>query len=594
MRQDGVMPTNESVLIDGFIAAAQEERDQPLPDDVAFETFAAQMVLRNKNLSDEEIESGRIGGGKDGGIDGIYVFLDDTLLTEDNGVFDPGFASRSVRKKIEIELHLIQAKRETSFTETALDKASSSLRRLLDLNQSHANLRVYYSDEVISQIRLFTRAWQALSLRSPRISITFDYVTKGDVSSVGAPTEQKARDLEAELERHVPGADARVRTIGARELWETAGTVPQYDLQLRFREYLSKGESYTGLVGLADFYEFLSDENGALRGHLFDWNVRDFQGEVAVNRDIQQTLQEPGAEDFWWLNNGVTILCSDVGISGDKTFTMENVQIVNGMQTSFSIHSAIAKIGTELERPRERSLLVRVFKTQDEAIRDRIIRATNSQTKVLDASLHATEDIHRQLEAYFQSHGWYYDRRKNYYKNTGMPADRIVSISALGQAVMSMGLSRPDDARARPSTLLKNSGDYAKVFSPRVPLQTYLWLAQVQRKIDSLLLKIVDGELHLRTNYRFGISLYLVTNRNASRIFSPVQLASITGDSLDLSEERVDEVLSILTGVAAAIGEKKDWGEDRVVKSRDFAEAVVKAALDASVVSNLDGSGTED
>ena len=61
------VPTNESVLIDGFIRAAQAERDQPLPDDVAFETFAAQSVLRDQNLSDEEIEAGRIGGGMDGG-----------------------------------------------------------------------------------------------------------------------------------------------------------------------------------------------------------------------------------------------------------------------------------------------------------------------------------------------------------------------------------------------------------------------------------------------------------------------------------------------------------------------------------------------
>ncbi|MGN6128177.1 MAG: AIPR family protein, partial [Humibacter sp.] len=471
------MPTNESVLIDGFIKAAQAERDQPLPDDIAFETFGAQSVLRDQNLSDEEIEAGRIGGGKDGGLDGVYVFLDGALLDEDADIFSDDFVPKSVRKKAELTLHLIQSKRETSFTETALDKADSSLRRLLDLSQTDKQLEVYYSAEVIARVRLFTRAWQALAVRAPSITIRFDYVTKGDVATVGAPVSQKSIDLEESLAKHVPGADTAVRLIGARELWVIANSVPQYDLQLRFGEYFSKGESYTGLVNLADFYDFLSEDDGSLRGHLFDWNVRDFQGGVAVNRDIQATLENPGDDDFWWLNNGVTILCSEVSISGDKTFTMDDVQIVNGMQTSYSIHSAVARIGADVERSRGRSLLVRVFETQDEASRDRIIRATNSQTRVPDASLHATEDIHRQLESYFLAHGWYYDRRKNFYKNNGKPTDRIISISALGQAVMAIGLSRPDDARARPSTLLNNPDDYQSVFSARIPLGTYLWLA---------------------------------------------------------------------------------------------------------------------
>ena len=82
-----------------------------------------------------------------------------------------------------------------------------------------------------------------------------------------------------------------------------------------------------------------------------------------------------------------------------------------------------------------------------------MIRATNSQTKVPDASLPATEAIHRQIEAHFKAHGWFYDRRKNFYKNTGKPGDRIISIGGLGQAGTAIGLSRPNDARARPTTL---------------------------------------------------------------------------------------------------------------------------------------------
>ena len=53
-----------------------------------------------------------------------------------------------------------------------------------------------------------------------------------------------------------------------------------------------------------------------------------------VNGDILDTLNNRKEnEDFWWLNNGITILCSSA-IAIGKSITIENVQIVNGLQTS--------------------------------------------------------------------------------------------------------------------------------------------------------------------------------------------------------------------------------------------------------------------
>ena len=57
--------------------------------------------------------------------------------------------------------------------------------------------------------------------------------------------------------------------------------------------------------------------------------------------------------------------------------------------------------------------------TADAPTRDQVIRATNRQTAVSDASLRATDDVQRQIENYFLTKGWYYDRRKNFYKNEG-------------------------------------------------------------------------------------------------------------------------------------------------------------------------------
>ena len=271
--------------------------------------------------------------------------------------------------------------------------------------------------------------WESLGTRIPLVKIFFHYATKGNTDNVNAKVTGKAEDLCTKLTDLVPGSSAFTPMLGARELWRIASVVPDYTLQLRFFDYVTGESSYSGLVSLADYYAFIADDANNLRGHLFDWNVRDYQGSVTVNKQMSESLEPNDSADFWWLNNGVTVLCSGISIGPNKTFTLDKVQIVNGLQTSHTIHGSLSQNGRPSEADKGRYVQVKVIQTSDEVTRDRIIRATNSQTKVPDASLHATEEIHRQIESHFQTHGWFYDRRKNFYKNQGKHSSRIVSIS---------------------------------------------------------------------------------------------------------------------------------------------------------------------
>ena len=82
------------------------------------------------------------------------------------------------------------------------------------------------------------------------------------------------------------------------------------------------------------------DENNRLRRHLFEWNVRDYQGNVEVNKGIRGSLTSAGSPEFWWLNNGVAILCSDATSAG-KSYSLSNIRIVNGLQTSHEIYEVL-------------------------------------------------------------------------------------------------------------------------------------------------------------------------------------------------------------------------------------------------------------
>ena len=55
----------------------------------------------------------------------------------------------------------------------------------------------------------------------------------------------------------------------------------------------------------------------------------------------------------------------------------------------------------------KRNILIRVIVPETEETRDKIIRATNSQTAIPKSSLRATDSIHRQIEDYLKPRGLY-------------------------------------------------------------------------------------------------------------------------------------------------------------------------------------------
>jgi hypothetical protein len=113
------MSDNELELLNQILEERQAQRTVHVPDDRSFELFANEQVLRDYDLSSDEIEAGAIGGGNDGQIDGVFVFLNGFLVAEDSEVFeDPPSKLRKYPVSTPLLLWLVQAKREQSFSET--------------------------------------------------------------------------------------------------------------------------------------------------------------------------------------------------------------------------------------------------------------------------------------------------------------------------------------------------------------------------------------------------------------------------------------------------------------------------------------------
>jgi hypothetical protein len=560
---------NDIIILNSILGQDRGQKGESLSDTEYFQVFAFEQILKDYELSYEEILKGSIDGGDDGGIDGLFVFINDDLLDEDSEL-------TSVKKNPVFGVFLIQAKTSKSFAETAVEHVITSVKSLFDLTKDMNVLRNLYNSDLINKVERFRHAYVELAVLHPVLKFSFTYVTKGDTANIHPKVREHAKALEQLIEQSFSGATAKAAFMGARELLDASRVEKSYTLQLQFLEsYLSKGDdNYIVLSSLRDYYEFVTDENGNLRRHIFESNVRDYQGNVEVNKDIQKTLETHDSLDFWWLNNGISVLASKASISG-KTITLDNVLIVNGLQTTTIIHSYFKDKRIEDEGDEDRSILIRIIVTEDSEARDRIIKATNFQTVVPVASLKATERIQRDIEDYFLHEGWFYDRRKNYYKNLGKPINRIISIPSLAQAVMAIILKEPDNARARPSSLIKSETDYARVFNESIGANIYLFCARVMKRIEA----VIRNEFQSHgsqdgNNLKFHTAMALMAKLTGTRDYAQQNIEALSFDIItdQLIVDCFNETISLATQYATHRG----WTIERLAKNREFVDYLLK------------------
>ncbi len=318
------MPSNDRIILDEILSQRQSEVASDASPSEFFELFTAEQVLKDFDLSYDEIESGLIGDGGDGGIDGIYLFVNDEFVQE-----DPAYGH--LRKDITVDLIVIQSKMRSGFQETPVERFLTISDDILDLSKDPNEFSEIYNEGLVEAIKRFRKLHQQVVARFPTLRFRYNYACKG-----AAPDEnvnRKVKKLREVVAQHFPSAEFKFAFLGASELLALARRAPQTTHTLALAENPISSEGQVGfacLVRLRDFYDFITDEHGALRRQIFEANVRDYQGPTEVNDEIQKSLQEDNREDFWWLNNGVSILASKASLGG-KTLTIEDPQIVNGL-----------------------------------------------------------------------------------------------------------------------------------------------------------------------------------------------------------------------------------------------------------------------
>jgi len=555
------MSKNDQIILDEILEQLKQEIAPELSDSDHFELFTTEQILKDFDLSYDEVMSGIVDGGGDGGIDSLYLFINGELFEEDTDL-------DKFKGDISIELHIIQSKISHSFRELAVERLRYSTEDLLDLSNDINDLGGTYKVEILNIIDNFRSICRRFAKRFPTLKILYYYATKGNKKDLHPNVERQVHKLEETVSNFFSSAEFSFEFLGAGELLQLARRSPvdAYSLDLTENPISTNESNYVCLACLKDYYEFITNPKGKIIKSLFEANVRDYQGDVEVNKGIQNTLRNSNSVDFWWLNNGITMVASHASVSG-KTITIESPQIVNGLQTSEEIYKYFRYVNEGTND--KRNLLVRIIIPSEPEIRDRIIKATNSQTRILPASLRATDPIHRDIEDFLKSRGFYYDRRKNYYKNEGKPINKIVSISHLAQAVMSIVLKQPDYARARPSSLMKNDDDYKRIFSPDYPISLYLKCIEIMKRVEYFMRHQFGIPSEHINNVKFHVAMFSALRLSNDIEPSPEVLIDVNPS--DLNDEFLGFVYDHVWGIYQQLG-----ANDTVSKNRDFVQELIR------------------
>lgn len=188
-------------------------------------------------------------------------------------------------------------------------------------------------------------------------------------------------------------------------------------------------ESYLMIVPgrqLAEIY----DRWGA---RLLEANVRSFlQARAKTNKGIQKTIREE-PELFFPYNNGLSATADEVSLiqsdSGLAVAAISNLQIVNGAQTTGSIHAGLKLAAEQLDRVFVQMKLTVVPPERSEEIVPRISEYANTQNKVNAADFFSNQPFYVRMEQLSRTvifaardgerhdSKWFYERSRGQFLN---------------------------------------------------------------------------------------------------------------------------------------------------------------------------------
>lgn len=202
---------------------------------------------------------------------------------------------------------------------------------------------------------------------------------------------------------------------------------------------------------------------------LFDLNIRRYIRNKMVDDGINETI-EKNSEEFWFLNNGITIACSDFSEDGDNIKLLD-FSIVNGGQTTTLIGKFKSK---KKERQKNFYIPCKIIakkdtknnKSKDDETHffSKIAEATNSQKPIMLRDLKSNSPEMKMLQKWLIDEDIFLEiKRGEKPKDKARNLPKIKN-DELAQLILSFVIQKPGTSRSGKNKIFENTQLYNSIF----------------------------------------------------------------------------------------------------------------------------------
>jgi hypothetical protein len=468
------------------------------------------------------IEGSILGGGDDQGIDIAIVVVNGKVVTEPDEI-DDLIAEQGANSA---KVVFIQAKTSESYDSKLIAKFLHGVESVTKYAMKPKSIAL--PPRLVDVACLIDRiAENGDKFQDSRIPCELFYVTTSSNSGESARAELQVTEALTRIQDIGAYSQGfRLRTQGHEELaakqkerhgpqkvqftFEKRQTIPATD---------RVSEAYIGLVSGVELLKLLKDESGEVRAGIFEDNVRlDLGSSNPVNARIMATLQSQEREHFPFLNNGLTIIATELRGAGDRFF-ISGYQVVNGGQTS---HQLLRWADTEDVRDSPTILNdlwipIKIVSSHDANVRTSVSIATNLQTAIGSSDIQASSQIAKNVEEYFSqsgAEGLRYERQ-----NRGVVLEfartRVVTTPEMNRAVAATLFGESAPAIASPKELEAEGsfvwGAYAE--------EQYYYAAWIIYRIDRFFARTPESTTLKAAKYHIAMMVSALVNANIIPIF---------------------------------------------------------------------------
>lgn len=463
--------------VDDFATAQELEGEN---ESTVFEHFVNFCVTSKQYPREFDYDAIHVGGSNDIGLDGAAFIVNGNIINT------PEEISYLLQKNgyLDVVFSFIQTKKSSSFKGDQVGTLIFGIKSFFDDNPAIPE------NEDVSNLRLIKEEIykHSISLQEPPALKVF-FATTGEWKEPEQITGRVAREIRDLEERNLFSStefifyDADKLKQAYREINRKTIKEVAFHNHVALPDIEGVRQAFVGSISAKEYVSLISDDENKLQKYLFEDNVRDFQGDNKVNKEIKRTITNPMEQAALSVfNNGITIIAKKVEPIGKK-MKLTDFQIVNGCQSS---HVIFENRSSLLE---DTHIVIKIIETTDYEFATKVVKATNRQTVLLDEAFESLSQFHKDLEEYYKAKSKsmpepiFYERRsKQYDGSPTIHAAQVVTLPTQINAFVAAHLTQPQSTHRYYGELLESNRQ--RMFQPGSKLEPYYISALILKRIE--------------------------------------------------------------------------------------------------------------